>query len=1817
MKKLKRILFLTMIPLIAASSVVVTFLTKSSNQITSNNINKTNEIATKANNFSLKKSIDNTILNQISSSSNVFNSIETKFANEYYSSKPIIAQYKQQAVSDLTDLMNNNPSSFVDGTFLNNSSTLVDPNKTLTIAQNNSNENELLVSGNFLTNNNSYQWNQFIITGFNLESTSVINISHSIKDTSLSNLIPEEAILKKTEIKEFIQNNISSIFSSIPNNTSVINIECKINPNENNSILVSAYLNKYALNGVVKYINTGELYENIKVNGFTVPNPNETKPKTIQAASIYNLLDSSDKNSFFQNLAKKFSFELVNNAQYASEFKTLITKAINNDKNANIWFENAVLSSSNPKKLPMIKNNTSLDIKNESNSILITGEFLRQSKNPNYDLDENSYERMTIRIEGFNAESTKVINPVNISSYSQLSNMIVDDVLQNKTILLNFIKSNKDLFFSNYSNELEVQEIQQINASTDSEIAVDLTLKYRNYVVNGLLENNQSQSSRLVITGFTQPNKLETSGKTISNIELNRITSSTSVWNGIENKFAYDFTNNPGTELNEKATNELIEFINSGNYNSLFFNNPIDPSSNPNNLSIIKQNSNLNISILKSSNKWSSIIIYGEFLSRPKNPNKPLDNSDYKQMQITITGFKTDPTKVPSNIPIVNDNELKKLIPEQAINVPEKIQLYVQNNINSFLENIGYYTTISIIQDSLKISTKDQRAIEFKITANNVYGTNGEFLSSKTFDCELTGFNLPNTNVTSTIPQTTSSIKNNVTSDNFLYTLSDKYVLELERINSESNSLKSSLTALINSNPELFLNHPIDQSLNTNKLPTVKNLSFSAKLSSSNIYDRIKVTGDFLTQSRNNNDIITENNYKQLSFEITGFKTDETSINANSISVTGQLANLIASEAIDQSNLILEFVKNNLYKIFNNLPQQSVSVVKVENFVIQSDRTSISLDVTINRWFNNQADIITSNKTFSNIILKGFLTPNKNPTTAKTVNVLEILSLPNLSEFMKKLNTYYASELAENGNLNNQAITEFINFINTNPSTFFNNPVTSTQNPNNIPVVSGSINIVAVKNSNSNQYSNLSITGNFLAQPENPNGTVSYNNYKTMTINIIGFRTGQTKPNSKGASISGKLADMTANEAKEYVDDIQEFINENVSNLLQDSLSNTTIEIAKRNSIPLISVVNDTLSITVNVTNYVDEVSNVIYNSPIEMKVIIKGFSVQNDKVTIPKTVMTNFISDVVETDNFLKNLPNMFAIDLVSSDNIYGTGSNYQSFNQNLINLINQNPNIFFEDPVTIENNANNLSYVKKDTQLTITIATKSNIKDYTSVNVQGYFLVQPNNANANVSEKNYELLTIQINNFNSLSTTVSTNSTILGYQYTKGDTVIIPSDYSVNDFLYNNSFSDLVSTKEILTDYVKTNIFQLFNNLPQKYEFIDIVSIELDNDDYSAILLNVTMKNVSSGNGILDNTNKNFSIKIAGFQPPKDNPNITSVKSDISITTLKETYANESNLYPLLSNLSKHHAEEYTLKGYYNSMLINEITESINSNPSLWFINPVTNSQNPQQLPIVNKNVKLNIQIDPSNPDSVLYITGSFLCQPSKANVPVNEINDYKEFTISINNGQGTDTFYNAGATTLNQNYADTNFEHNSNQMTLNLKNGYFSNSILSNVNIDDIEVSNSESSKKTLSSEFQKLIKHFFDDSNNRIRIFNNVLNSNYTTVLFKPSWESDSSSISYEFNYQTKILTIDVYLKGYYDSSGSFIETQMPLPFKISFYGFSNANNEVLNQSNKYMDIIFYGSIGGGILIILLITLLVLLNLKKKKSYSDEYYDGFKE
>ena len=280
---------------------------------------------------------------------------------------------------------------------------------------------------------------------------------------------------------------------------------------------------------------------------------------------------------------------------------------------------------------------------------------------------------------------------------------------------------------------------------------------------------------------------------------------------------------------------------------------------------------------------------------------------------------------------------------------------------------------------------------------------------------------------------------------------------------------------------------------------------------------------------------------------------------------------------------------------------------------------------------------------------------------------------------------------------------------------------------------------------------------------------------------------------------------------------------------------------------------------------------------------------------------MTNFISDVVETDNFLKNLPNMFAIDLVSSDNIYGTGSNYQSFNQNLINLINQNPNIFFEDPVTIENNANNLSYVKKDTQLTITIATKSNIKDYTSVNVQGYFLVQPNNANANVSEKNYELLTIQINNFNSLSTTVSTNSTILGYQYTKGDTVIIPSDYSVNDFLYNNSFSDLVSTKEILTDYVKTNIFQLFNNLPQKYEFIDIVSIELDNDDYSAILLNVTMKNVSSGNGILDNTNKNFSIKIAGFQPPKDNPNITSVKSDISITTLKETYANESNLYPL----------------------------------------------------------------------------------------------------------------------------------------------------------------------------------------------------------------------------------------------------------------------------------------------------------------------------
>ena len=76
---------------------------------------------------------------------------------------------------------------------------------------------------------------------------------------------------------------------------------------------------------------------------------------------------------------------------------------------------------------------------------------------------------------------------------------------------------------------------------------------------------------------------------------------------------------------------------------------------------------------------------------------------------------------------------------------------------------------------------------------------------------------MPNTNVTSTISQTTSTIKNNVTSDNFLYTLSDKYVLELQRITSESNSLKNSLTTLINSKPDLFLNHPIDQSLNINK----------------------------------------------------------------------------------------------------------------------------------------------------------------------------------------------------------------------------------------------------------------------------------------------------------------------------------------------------------------------------------------------------------------------------------------------------------------------------------------------------------------------------------------------------------------------------------------------------------------------------------------------------------------------------------------------------------------------------------------------------------------------------------------------------------------------------------------------------------------------------------------------------------------------------------------------------------------------------------------------------------------------------------------
>ena len=234
----------------------------------------------------------------------------------------------------------------------------------------------------------------------------------------------------------------------------------------------------------------------------------------------------------------------------------------------------------------------------------------------------------------------------------EFASRTVEEILANPSNKLfleqaqTFIYNNFNDIIVNYQTIVEPSFIEITNFS-DS----------RNVITNSiqvgfkLAKSNDSNGSvvtkqfSIIVYGFNEQSQNQTTGKTVSAIELSKLTSSNNLnFTNYHSYYAQEFSSNGS--LNSKFVEDLTKLINENP--DFFFENPPTTSTT---LPMVKKNTKPVVSSYSIGNNKNALIVSGTFLSIPKNPLTPVDENSYRNdMQIVITDFSLNKTIAKQNI---------------------------------------------------------------------------------------------------------------------------------------------------------------------------------------------------------------------------------------------------------------------------------------------------------------------------------------------------------------------------------------------------------------------------------------------------------------------------------------------------------------------------------------------------------------------------------------------------------------------------------------------------------------------------------------------------------------------------------------------------------------------------------------------------------------------------------------------------------------------------------------------------------------------------------------------------------------------------------------------------------------------------------------------------------------------------------------------------------------------------------------------------------------------------------------------------------------
>lgn len=581
------------------------------------------------------------------------------------------------------------------------------------------------------------------------------------------------------------------------------------------------------------------------------------------------------------------------------------------------------------------------------------------------------------------------------------------------------------------------------------------------------------------------------------------------------------------------------------------------------------------------------------------------------------------------------------------------------------------------------------------------------------------------------------------------------------------------------------------------------------------------------------------------------------------------------------------------------------------------------------------------------------------------------------------------------------------------------------------------------------------------------------------------------------------------------------------------------------------------------INNYKNNQNNNLIQSTIQPKQLIDNqinISV-NEIITLAKKYPDqNYV--------ILNNLDNYFISELITSSNIT-LEQTKQKFIQELVNLINLEPQTFIIDAAT----SNNGDYVENQ-KLNISIMNGN----YSNLVVTGKFLV---NDQTNSNTISYQNQTFNIIGFNTNDTSAINQIDIGNFSFDYQNQNVFLKEITTNELFY---VWDETNRTNALSTFIQDNFNEIVVNktIITKFEKINNIYINPDNDE--SVIVKFKIKNYITNNGVLDENTLDLTTTIIGFKQIPINQNQTSPKTNITTSYLHQNAQNE-----LIRNLLQHYAIDYTQKyGYYYEALKTSFIESITNQPELWLDNPVISNQNPYQLPIFKENGNFNViaSIDNNND---LTIEADILCQTSKQNAIVTD-KDYQLLTFNIvakTTDQASTQF---GGTNAASN-GSTNLKEPNNIYDVQKLNNYDED--LKNYTYEEIDDYKD-------SAWFKQNMNNFL--SANKNILFNNVLKDNYCKINVN-SIKTNNSLVEINFT-----------MSGLYN--GSYYDPEKIEIFTISLNNFTTKSIPYVEQSDNTKWIIIGIIIGFGILIIILVIILLITKFKKPKAISDTTYSSWK-